>query len=228
MSAVSFSRLQFWGCVTTVKSGVRLRLIFLACQHQTHSHYCRHSVSLRWGWLAPGYKRQDTVTPTGCAATGQLPSLFSQRLRQDWAEQGPLKISDPSALDFCVLTYSSCRCSQGLQCECERSGSAIQWRLNIQTKFQTCAQESWTETLRRTDPGIVFKMRVTPLGLSRSFLTRLALLQPTWGSDKHDYSGMKAQTLFAWGDPSQTNRTAVLHSPLSDHWPESLHHQLRS
>lgn len=38
---------------------------------------------------------------------------------------------------------------------------------------------SWAGCLRRTESGIFFRTRVTPLGFSFSFFTRLALLQPT-------------------------------------------------
>lgn len=53
----------------------------------------------------------------------------------------------------------------------------------------TCEEESWSGCLRRTDAGIFFRTRVTPLGFSRSFFTRFALLQPTLCSTTEDYSG---------------------------------------
>lgn len=51
--------------------------------------------------------------------------------------------------------------------------------------------ESWSECRRRTESGIFFRTRVTPLGFSRSFFTRFALLQPTWCDKMVDGSGLK-------------------------------------
>lgn len=40
--------------------------------------------------------------------------------------------------------------------------------------------ETWSGLVRRTDSGIFFRTRVTPLGFSCSFFIRFALLHPTW------------------------------------------------
>lgn len=62
----------------------------------------------------------------------------------------------------------------------------------------TCGEETCgTGSLRRADPGIFFRTRVTPLGFSCSFFTRFALLQPTWHRQLFQDEGYRFRH-FAW------------------------------